>query len=171
VNIKPLVFLACTTLAVAYIFLSAAGSHPLVRQGSTAPEFTLTDLDGREASLSDFRGNVVFLNFWRTDCLPCAAEMPDMEILQKKFKGRKFQMMPVSLDVDAGDVASFYEEHNLTMPAYLDPGANVASRYATTGVPETFLIDTDGTITRYYFGKQPWASSTMLAQLDQMIPQ
>ena len=90
-NIRPLVFLACTTLAVAYIFLSAAGTQPLVRQGSTAPEFTLTDLDGRRVSLSDFHGSVVLLNFWRTDCVPCAAEMPDMEILQQKFKGRKFR--------------------------------------------------------------------------------
>ena len=80
-------------------------------------------------------------------------------------------MMPVSLDVDAGDVASFYEEHNLTMPAYLDPGASVASRYTITGTPETFLIGVDGTVTRYYFGPQLWASAKMLAQLDQTIPQ
>ena len=71
------------------------------------------------------------------------------------FKGRKFQMMPVSLDIDTDDVARFYEEHNLTMPAYLDPGQNVSARYNIVGTPETFLIDPEGKVAQYYVGAQP----------------
>ena len=79
-------------------------------------------------------------------------------------------MMRVSLDTESGDVASFYKEHSPTMPAYLDPGQNVSARYDILGTPETFLIDPDGIVAKYYIGPQPWASQEMLAQLDRMIP-
>jgi peroxiredoxin len=170
VRIKPLVFLAFVALMVAYVLYSGIGSNPLVRAESIAPDFTLKSLDGREVSLSDFRGSVVFLNFWRTDCVPCAAEMPEMEAVQRIFKGRKFQMMPVSLDFDTEDVARFYEKHNLTMPAYLDPGQNVSSRFNVVATPETFLIDSEGKVAHYYVGERRWASPKMLAQLEKMIP-
>lgn len=170
-RIKPLVFIALVTLAVAYIFYSGAGTHPLVRKGSKAPDFTLKTPDGRAVSLRDFRGSLVFLNFWRTDCVPCAEEMPDMEVVERTFKGRKFQMMPVSLDIDAGDVAAFYEDKALTMPSYLDPGQTVSDRYDVAATPETFLIGPDGMIVKYYVGRHPWASPKMLAQLGAMIPE
>lgn len=121
-------------------------------------------------SLRDFQGSLVFLNFWQTDCAPCAAEMPDMEIMSRVFKGKRFQMMPVSLDVDESEVFRFYGEHSLTMPAYMDPGKNAASKYSITGTPETFIIDGEGTVVRYYIGQQDWASPQMLAQLEKMIP-
>jgi peroxiredoxin len=79
-------------------------------------------------------------------------------------------MMPVSLNKDASDVAAFYREKGLTMPAYLDPGQNVSDLYKVHGTPETFLIGSDGTIVKYYVGQQPWASTFGLAQLDSMIP-
>ena len=93
-----------------------------------------------------------------------------MEVVQSTFKGKKFQMVPISLDLDSDLVSSFYREHNLTMPAYLDPGQNVASRYNITEVPETFLIDTEGIVVRRYIGQHPWASTQMLAQLEKLIP-
>ena len=92
-----------------------------------------------------------------------------MEIVQRTFKGRKFQMMPVSLDMEPGDVARFYKERGLTMPAYLDPGQNVSARYDILGTPETFLIGPDGIVAKYYIGPQPWASQKMLAQLDRRL--
>jgi peroxiredoxin len=170
VKIKPLVFLACVVLLTAYVVRSSTGNHEFVRTGSRAPEFTVRNLEGKEAALSDFRGRLVFLNFWRTDCAPCAAEMPDMEIVSRVFKERRFQMMPVSLDVDEEDVFRFYREHKLTMPSYMDPGDNVSPKFNITGTPETFLIDADGNVVRYYVGQQRWASPEMLAQLERLIP-
>jgi len=158
------------TLLTAYVLRSGAGGNPLTRKGSKAPEFTLKTAEGQQVSLRDFRGNVVFLNFWRTDCVPCAAEMPDMETVSRVFKGKKFHMMPVSLDIEPSAVSRFYNEHNLTMPAYLDPGMNVASRYDILGTPETFIIDSEGTVAQYYIGPQKWASPEMLARLDKLIP-
>jgi peroxiredoxin len=170
VAIKPLVFLAGVSSLVAYVLLSGFASTAPVREGSPAPDFIVKDQYGREVSLSQFRGSVVFLNFWRTDCVPCAEEMPDMDTVTRLFKGRKFHMMPISLDVDETEVKRFYHEQNLTMPAYLDPGRNVASKFDILGTPETFLIDGEGKIVKYYLGPQEWSNPQMLALMEKMIP-
>src|SRR5262245_7363282 len=122
VNIKPLAFLACVLLLAPYVLFSCTGTHELVREGSKAPGFKVRNQAGKEIALEDLRGKLVFLNFWRTDCAPCAAEMPDMEIVSRVFKERKFQMMPVSLDIDEEEVTRFYREHKLTMASYMDAG-------------------------------------------------
>jgi len=171
VRIKPLVFVACVVALTVYVFSSGIGRHELVRKGSRAPEFRVRNQEGREAALSDFRGKLVFLNFWRTDCAPCATEMPDMEVVSRVFRERKFQMMPVSLDADEEDVFRFYREHKLTMPSYLDPGESVSSKFNITGTPETFLIDGNGDVVEYYVGQRRWASPEMLAQLERLIPE
>ena len=168
--IKPLVFLAGVSALVAYVLLSGFVSTAPVREGSQAPDFTVRDQNGRHVSLSQFRGRVVFLNFWRTDCVPCAEEMSDMETVTRLFKGRKFQMMPISLDVDETEVTRFYREYNLTMPAYLDPGRNVASKFDILGTPETFLIDSEGKVAKYYLGPQPWSSPQIIEVLEKMVP-
>jgi Redoxin len=77
---------------------------------------------------------------------------------------------PVSLDVDASEVTRFYREYGLTIPAYLDPGRNVASKFDILGTPETFLIDSEGKIAKYYLGPQEWSSPQMIARLEKMIP-
>jgi peroxiredoxin len=171
VNIKPLAFLAGVLLLTVYVLVSCTRTHELVREGSKAPDFKVRNQAGKEVALEEFRGKLVFLNFWRTDCAPCAAEMPDMEIVSRVFRERKFQMMPVSLDIDEEEVARFYREHKLTMASYLDPGENVSSKFNITGTPETFLIDGEGNVVRYYIGAQRWASPEMLAQLEKLIPE
>jgi peroxiredoxin len=169
-RLKPFVFLTCVAGLVACVLLFGAGSTALVRAGSRAPEFTVTNLEGEEVSLDNLRGRVVFLNFWRTDCPPCAAEMPDLELVAKQFRGRNFEMMVVSLDLEADDVSRFYRARNLTMPAFFDPHQKVAAKYNITGTPETFVIDSEGNVAKYYIGQQRWTSPKMLAMLDEMIP-
>jgi peroxiredoxin len=168
---KPLLFFIGVGVFVAWIFFSGTGSSAPVRAGSRAPTFTVKNLEGEEVSLNDLKGRVVFLSFWRTDCSPCAAEMPNLEFLAKTFSGRKFAMMPVSLDLDSGNVSRFYSERYLTMPAFLDPHQSVADRYNITGTPETFVIDSEGNVAKYYLGPQSWTSPRMVAMLDGMIPE
>jgi cytochrome c biogenesis protein CcmG, thiol:disulfide interchange protein DsbE len=96
--------------------------------------------------------------------------MPDMELLAQRFEGRKFSMMPVSLDLNADAVSRFYYAQNLTMPAFLDPHRNVADKYNITGTPETFVIDGNGKVAKYYLGPHPWTSPQMLAMFEEMIP-
>src|SRR5574341_2636202 len=79
--------LAATTAAAATHYFQALGLQP-PKEEVEAPDFTLKDLNSRKVRLADFRGKVVFLNFFATWCVPCRAEMPAMERLHREFKGK-----------------------------------------------------------------------------------
>ena len=72
--------------------------------GGAAPDFSLPTLRGSSVKLSDHRGKVVFLNFWATWCPPCREEMPSMEALYQRLKGREFEMLAVSIDRSGEEV-------------------------------------------------------------------
>jgi len=164
-------FLAVVLIAGFLIYREASrlGSPGPVAVGRLAPDFTLKDQSGREMKLSDYRGNLVFLNFWATWCPPCVEEMPDMQILNSAFKDRKFKMITVSVDHDWETVNDFYKKHKLNLPTYLDPGRRVPSKYRLRGYPETFVIDRNGYIVKYIVGPMRWASAETLASFDAMI--
>ena len=89
--------------------------------GSRAPDFALPTLDGGTVRLSDLRGKIVFVNFWATWCAPCKDEMPSMEKLYRRFQGREFAMLAVSIDEGGEDrVRQFVAEIPHTYPVLLD---------------------------------------------------
>jgi cytochrome c biogenesis protein CcmG/thiol:disulfide interchange protein DsbE len=138
----------------AAVYFQLGGSR---RAGFPAPDFALPDLNGRLQRLSDFRGKVVFLNVWATWCPPCRMEMPAMETLYRRLKGRDFVMLAVSQD-DEGlkTVKPFVEKNGLTFPVLLDPKASVSGQYGVTGYPETFVIDREGKVVQHVIGPENW---------------
>ena len=145
------------------------GLGGIVAIGQKAPDFKLKGAAGKEVHLSDFKGKLVFLNFWATWCAPCVEEMPDMELLYRSMTDKNFEMVAVSADVDYANVKAFYSQHQLTLPNYPDPGQSVARDYHTTGFPETFLIDGNGYIRKHYIGPQKWISPQVLSLIDKMV--
>ncbi|UCB51321.1 MAG: TlpA family protein disulfide reductase [Deltaproteobacteria bacterium] len=130
-----------------------------LQEGNPAPDFTFPDLDGRQVSLSDFRGKVVLVNIWATWCPPCRDEMPSMQKLYERFKGEHFEILAVSIDADGREaVAPFMQQMNLTFPALLDPEGKIRSLYAITGVPESFIIDKNGILVQRVIGPLDWAT-------------
>src|SRR5437899_11253139 len=91
--------LAILALAFGVVWLQSAKYEPLV-VGMTAPDFRLPDLQGKTQRLSDYRGKVVFLNFWATWCGPCKVEMPAIERLYHDYKNQEFVMLAVSMDLE-----------------------------------------------------------------------
>jgi cytochrome c biogenesis protein CcmG/thiol:disulfide interchange protein DsbE len=167
-RIKPILFFAAVGLIAAVLIYRQA--NPIeVALGKPAPDFTVKDQDGNTLKLSDLRGNLVFLNIWASDCVPCIQEMPDMEVMNHAFKERKFKMVTVSIDTDWKPVKKFFNEHRLTMPVYLDPGRDVYNAYQLTGTPETFIIDRNGILLKHRIGADRWASDSMLASMDKLI--
>jgi cytochrome c biogenesis protein CcmG/thiol:disulfide interchange protein DsbE len=138
--------------------------------GQPAPDFTFPDLDGKEISLSEFRGKVVLVNIWATWCPPCRDEMPSMQKLYEKFKGRDFEILAVSIDADGREaVAPFIQQMNLTFPALLDPNEKIRSLYAITGVPESFIIDKNGILVDRVIGPLDWASQRVFRFFQDLI--
>ena len=82
-----------------------------------AADFTLLDVDGRRVSLSDYRGKVVFLNFWATWCNPCRAEFPSLAQMAKRFEGKDFELLTISIDEGGRPaVEAFFRQMGMSLP-------------------------------------------------------
>jgi len=121
-----------------------------VSQRKAAPEFALTDASGRTASLAQYRGKVVLLDFWATWCGGCKHEIPWFEEFSKTYGNRGLSVVGVSLD-DKGWKAlkPFLAQHPINYRIVLGNEA-MSKQYAIDGMPDTFLIDQQGRIAAAY---------------------
>lgn len=139
--------------------------------GNRAPDFRAVDLaSGDTVSFRErYDGHVTLVNIWATWCAPCRAEMPAMQGLYDLLKDRGFRIAAVSIDEgSAQDVMAFANELNLTFDILHDKSGRIEQIYRTTGVPESFLVDRNGTIIRKQLGEHPWnspANQRIVAQL------
>jgi len=134
-----------------------------VEVGKKAPAFTAGTLDAapKPRTLADYRGQVVLVNIWATWCPPCRQEMPSMEALYRDFAPRGFKIVAVSID-DPGTeqkVRDFVKEFGLTFDVLHDGTGKIEQLYQTTGYPENFLVDAEGTIRKKAY-TQDWNSET-----------
>lgn len=111
-----------------------------------APDFTLTDLDGNKVSLSDFRGQYVYLNFWASWCPPCKAEMPDIEKIHREYKDKGLVVLAVDLGEGRADVEEFIESGGYTFSVLLDQGGSAAKEFGVSAIPVSCFIDKEGNI-------------------------
>jgi cytochrome c biogenesis protein CcmG/thiol:disulfide interchange protein DsbE len=138
--------------------------------GGMADDFAVTDLQGQAVRLSSFRGQVVLLNLWATWCPPCREEMPSMERLWQRLRGKGFVLLAVSQDEQGADaVAPFVREHQLTFPVLVDPEHQVGDRYGVWGYPESFLIDREGRVVERVIGPRDWASPQQIAAIERLL--
>jgi peroxiredoxin len=146
----------------------AEGNVKLGRMPAQAPDFTLKDWSGRETSLSSLRGNVVLVNFWATWCSTCVVEVPSMERLVGRMKGKPFRLLAVSVD-DGWDVVRKYFAKGTPLEVLLDKERAVPGRWGTEKFPESFLVDKDGTIRYYIVSNRDWDTGTVEACLESMM--
>lgn len=157
-------------IAVVVIVMSGKKKFEPVGAGSEAPDFTLQDLNGKQVSLKDYRGKVVFLNFWATWCKPCGEEMPSMQALYSTLQGKPFEILAVSVDKDGRDaVAEFAKSYGITFPILLDGKGKTKELFKTTGVPETFIIDQNGIVAEKVWGPRDWSSPDSVAVIAKLI--
>jgi thiol-disulfide isomerase/thioredoxin len=117
-------------------------------RGKAAPAFTLTTLDGKKVSLSDYKGHAVLVNFWATWCGPCKIEMPWFEEFKKQYAGQGFEILGVADDVDAGKdaIAKVAQKTGVTYPILLADG-KVEKAYGGIDVlPMSFYVDRNGVV-------------------------
>ncbi len=127
--------------------------------GSPAPNFKLWDLHGNPVSLVNFRGKVVFINFWATWCGPCRVEMPAMEKLYGEFRFKGLEILAVSTDHQGVAVTRpFQQSMGLTFPILHDSDYRVGGIYGARTLPMTFLVDRSGIIRHRIFGARDWHS-------------
>ncbi len=146
-------------------------SPPGIREGMSAPSFTLPRLSGGSLVLEEMKGKLVFLNFWVTWCSPCREEMPSMERLYNRFRDHGLEILAVSVDQEGKEtVSSFQENYQLSFPILLDPEGKVNRLYQTTGFPETFLIDPHGNVIIKIVGPRDWDDPESIAFIQSHLP-
>jgi peroxiredoxin len=117
------------------------------QQAPEAPLFTLKDLEGKDVSLKDYRGKVVFVNFWATWCPPCRGEIPHFVKLIDKYEDKGFAILGISVDKpsDVKKIPDFAKKFKINYPILWDEGNKVAQTYGgITGIPTTFVLDREG---------------------------
>lgn len=136
---------------------------------STDPlEAKLPDSAGRYVHLDDFRGKIVFLNFWTSWCPSCRTEMPSMERLHRKLFGKNFAMVTVNIKESASQVNNFFEEYNLTFTALLDTTGEVSTGFGIRAIPTTFILDKSGKIIGSITGPREWDSKKTVALFENL---
>ncbi len=139
-----------------------------------APDFTLKDMNGKDVSLSSYRGKVVILNFWTKTCGPCLEEMPELAELSHILKDRSdVVMLAVSTDDGPNDVRdtlkSVVHEDPLPFTVLFDPDSQtVAKKYGTHLFPETWFIDKRGVIRARFDGARAWSNAAVVELIDQL---
>lgn len=129
-----------------------ATSGQNVRVGRAAPDFTLPDLDGSQVALSDFRGEVVLINFWATWCPPCRVEMPEMEAVYRTHGDQGFEILGVDQREPREMVDDFVTERGFSWKFLLDEDFDVSREYAATSIPRSILVDRDGIVVHVWSG-------------------
>lgn len=141
-----------------YITLSFIIWHILMPEDASAlsigekpPAFSLNDMSGREWSLKDLKGRVVFINFWATWCQPCRKEIPALNELQKKNRG--VLVLAINIDRKSSQVDEFLKRYSIDrLTVLLDPEGKTASSYAARAMPSSFILDKDGKARFVHYG-------------------
>jgi len=143
----------------------------VAKVGRAAPDFSLVDRHGNTWTLSELRGQVVFVNFWATWCPPCREEMPSMQKLHEMLPKDKFKMLAILNNDDPALVDKFAAKLGLTMPILDDHANTIGLKYGLTGMPETFIVNKKGLLVRKFIGPARWVDSRYVEMLQMFIDQ
>lgn len=118
-----------------------------------APNFNLKDQYGIVHSLENYKGKVIFLNFWATWCPPCKKEMPDIEDIYKEYGENKKDVVILGVNSEKeNEVKKFLKDKGYTFPTLIDENSEVMRKYFIQAFPTSFVIDKEGNVYGYVMG-------------------
>lgn len=166
--VRTIILLLLLAAIVYTLYANFTKDKLLIKVGSTAPDFVLETLDGKEVQLSDMRGKGVFLNFWGTWCKPCEKEMPYMENEYQNFKDKGVEILAVNIAESDLSVTQFVNRHRLTFPILMDRKSEITELYNIGPIPTTFLIDKNGEIVKVITGSM--TQETVREYMKMIVP-
>jgi cytochrome c biogenesis protein CcmG/thiol:disulfide interchange protein DsbE len=151
---------------IAWGLINAFATPPVI--GQPAPDFSMALYQGGgDFTLSDYRGQVVVINFWASWCGPCAEEAPALESAWQTYQDRGVMFVGVDwVDAEANALA-FIAKHGVTYPNGADLGTDIADAYRIRGVPETFIVSRNGKVT--FYAPYPLTYEQLAAEIEKAL--
>jgi thiol-disulfide isomerase/thioredoxin len=161
-------------LVLALAAAGVQGAAPVAKElrpwkGGATPPLVLKDAQGKVHDLKSYRGKVVLVNFWASWCEPCLQEMPAMEDLEGRMKGRPFQVLAVNFAEGEERVGAFLANYGIRLQVVYDKDMAVSRRWNARILPASFLIGPDGRIRYSIIGEADWTAPKMLAAVEGLL--
>ena len=138
-------------------------------EGQAAPDFALKSSTGENLRLSEYRGNVVMINFWATWCGPCRQEMPLLDELYTRYERVGFSLLGVNIDDDSRRAMQMIEDLGVSFPVLFDARKEVSQLYQVEAMPVTVLVDREGNVRYVHHGYKPGYEDKYLDQVRSLL--
>lgn len=162
-NIRKLL----TGVALSVLAASSLASSDLT--GRPAPDFALKSSTGENLRLSEYRGDVVMINFWATWCGPCRQEMPLLDDLYNRYERVGFNLLGVNIDDDSNRAMDMIRELGVNFPVLFDASKEVSKMYRVDAMPVTVIVDREGTVRYVHQGYKPGYEEKYLDQVRSLL--
>ncbi len=156
-----------TGLTLAVLATSSLAASDLA--GLPAPDFALKSSTGENLRLSEYRGDVVMINFWATWCGPCRQEMPLLDQLYTRYERVGFSLLGVNIDDDSARAMDMIKELGVSFPVLFDARKEVSQLYNVDAMPVTILVDREGTVRHVHKGYKPGYEEMYLNQIRSLL--
>ena len=130
-----------------------------------APNFELTDGEGKVHRLSEYKGRVLIVNFWATWCPPCRAEMPSMQRAWETLQGEGVMMLAINVGEDEDTIFQFTANYPVEFPLLMDLDSTTIEDWPVRGLPTTFVVDPEGRLVYRAIGGREWDEPELLAKV------
>lgn len=140
-----------------------------VQEPLPAGDFTLKSAAGENIRLSEYRGQVVMLNFWASWCGPCRQEFPHLDALQRKYEDLGFTVFGVNVEQDRASADKVLRDIPVTFPILFDSESTVSEQYGVDAMPMTLLLDRNGVIRHLHRGYKPGYEDTYEEQVRSLV--
>lgn len=137
--------------------------------GQAAPDFSLKSSTGENLRLSEYRGDVVMINFWATWCGPCRQEMPLLDDLFDRYNRVGFNLLGVNIDDDSRRAMQMVEDLGVSFPVLFDESKQVSKLYQVEAMPVTVIVDREGTVRYVHHGYKPGYEEHYLTEIRSLL--
>ena len=134
-----------------------------------APDFTLKSQSGENLKLSEFRGDVVLINFWASWCGPCRQEMPLLDQLYQRYNPIGFTILGINVEENSDQARRLLKEVPVSFPILFDKQNTVSKLYNLVGMPSTMIVDRDGNIRYQHFAYLPGYEKKYEEQIKELL--
>jgi peroxiredoxin len=153
-----------------FALLACIGSGQAAEPGKAAPNCQLGTLAaGPGKTLADYRGQVLYVDFWASWCGPCAQSFPHLNRLHQDLKAQGLQVVAVNMDENPADAKAFLARHPAEFEVLSDAGGQCATEFGVKAMPSSYLIDRQGVIRQVHLGFRPGEAQQFRAQVEQLI--